>query len=530
MADLKVRLDDGSEVGPMDLDMVRTWFQHGLLTRDSLVQRRESTRWVRLSEAVDLSRWRSSGAATARPRAAGQAAAAARVVGSGGDGPGWTLLVASGLFALVAAAAFVVAFRPTLVRPELDDAPWLRIGLSSLVLGLALVRGWEIGRRVVRVVCLLVVAAAFPVAGVFVARGMRAEALLALASAVVLALGFVLLLAPRRSTLTASAALLVVVLGAAGAVRFARAEAGAAVDVGAWDSGERRITDPESGLDLALPAGWVALKPGNPLVPAAPGARVALAQERVSGLAFVLCEPPPSGVLALEHYLDEMISRRRAGANALEEEWRRDGRLGALGSRRAAIRRAVGERRFAERVAVALDGDRYLALVTSVPEEGGGRALEEADALEAATTFSGVRSRTRGEALRTAALELPHLSPEVIERLLGAEGPAPAGALFRRAAAASARGVATLGPEATRELRALTTASLASLPYNQRAPLAEYLRRAADGQPTPADEDERMCLLSKTATLRLPQAQRARLQLLHGLAIRAALGSPATGS
>ena len=530
MADLKVRLDDGSEVGPMDLDMVRTWLQHGLLTGESLVQRRESTRWVRLSEAVDLSRWQASRAAAGRSRTGGRPVASGNGAGTAGYGPRWTLFVASGLFALLAAAACIVAFRPSLVRPELDDAPWLRIGLSSLVLGLALVRGWEIGRRVVRVVCVLAVAAAFPVAGVFVARGMRTEALLALAAAVVLALGFVLLLAPVRSALAAGAAMLVVALGATGTVRFARAEAGTALEVGAWASGERRITDPEIGLDLELPTGWVPLQPVNPLVPAGPGTRVTLAQARVSGFAFLLSEPAPPGVLTLEHYLDEVIARRRAGATAVEEEWRRDGRLGALGSRRAAIRRAARQGRFAERVVVARDADRYLALVTWVPEEGGGRALEEADALEEATTFSAVRSRTRGEAAQTAALQLPHLPPELIERLVEADGPAPAGALFRRAAAASSRGGAALGPAATQELRALTTASLASLPSNQRAPLADYLRRAGAGQPTLPDEDERMCLLAKTATLRLSAAQRARLQQLHGLAIRAALANPATAS
>src|SRR5512132_2320552 len=58
MASRKIRLDDGSEVGPIDVDMVQTWFQQGLLTRESLVQRPGSTRWVRLAEAVDLSKWR----------------------------------------------------------------------------------------------------------------------------------------------------------------------------------------------------------------------------------------------------------------------------------------------------------------------------------------------------------------------------------------------------------------------------------------------------------------------------------------
>jgi hypothetical protein len=532
MADLKVRLDDGSEVGPMDLAMVRTWFQHGLITGDTLVQRRGSARWVRLSEGVDLSRWGPSGATSGRSRAAGRSPAAGAASPSDAEGgrQTWSLLVGSALFALLAAATLVVAFRPGLVRPELDDAPWLQIGLVSLALALALVRGWETGRRIVRVVCALAVAAAFPVAGVFVARGMRKEALFALASAVVLALGFVLLLAPRRSVLTTSVALLVAALGAGGAVRFARAEPGRALEVGVWASGERRITDAQIGLDLALPAGWVALKPANPLVPAAPGAVLALAQARVSGFALLLSEPAPPGGLALEHYLDEVIARRRAGATTVEEDWRRDGRLGALASRRAAIRRVESSGRFAERVVVARDADRCLALVIWVPEEGGGRALEEADTLEAATTFSAVRGRTRGDAIQTASLELPHLSPEVIESLVEAGGPAPAAALFRRAATASARGLVTLAPAETRELQALTASALAALPYGDRARLADYLRRAGAAQPTLADEDERMCRLAKTATLRLSAAQRARLQHLHALAIRAALASSAPGS
>ena len=35
MAGLKVRLDDGSEVGPLDLRMVQTWFQQGLIGPDA---------------------------------------------------------------------------------------------------------------------------------------------------------------------------------------------------------------------------------------------------------------------------------------------------------------------------------------------------------------------------------------------------------------------------------------------------------------------------------------------------------------
>jgi len=530
MASLKVRLDDGSEVGPMDVDMVQTWFQQALLTRDSLVQRPGTTRWVKLGEAVDLSRWPTGQAAGGgRPRA-GRLASASGTDATAADATSWRRLAAAAVLGLLAVAALVVSFRPQAVRPELDDAPWLKIGLSSMVLGLALVPRWVFCRRIVRLVCLLAAAAAFPLAGVFVARGIRAEALLALASAAVLATGLLLLLAPRLTALGAVAALLVVGAGASGTVRFARAEPGPALEVGTWALGERRISDPELGLDLSLPAGWVALKAGNPLVPAAPAARAALAQPRVSGYAMLLAEPAPAGVLSLEHYLDDVIARRRAVATTLDEDWRRDGRLGALASRRAALRRAAQDGRFAERIAVARDGDRYFALLAWVPEAAGGRALEEADALEAATTFSAVRSRSRSEAVQVAALELPHLSPQSIERLVETGGPAVPAALFRRATAESARGAAALGPAVVQELRALTAASAVSLSYEQRAQLAEYLRRVAAGQPTTADEDERMRLLTKTATLRLSAPQRERLEQLNDQAIRAAMAEVRSGS
>ncbi|HVO09748.1 MAG TPA: hypothetical protein VMX54_03245 [Vicinamibacteria bacterium] len=531
MANLKIRLDDGSEVGPMDVDMVQTWFQQGLLNRDSLVQRPGSPRWVRLSEAVDLSRWLAGQAAGGgRPRATGRLATPVVPEASPADAARWRQVVAAAVLGLLAAAAFVVALRPEAVRPELDDAPWLKIGLSSLALGLALVPRWAFCRRIVRLTCLLAAAAVFPLAGVFVARGIRAEALLALASAAVLATGLVLLLAPRLAALGAVAALLAVGAGAFGVARFARTEPGPALEVGTWALGERRILDPELGLDLTLPPGWVGLKPGNPLVPAASAARAALAQPRVGGYALLVSETAPAGVLSLEHYLDEVIARRRASATAVDEGWRRDGRLGALPSRRAALQRTSQDGRFAERIAVARDGDRYFALVTWVPEAAGGRALEEADALEAATTFSAVRSRSRSEAVRTAALELPFLSPQSIEQLVEAAGPAGPAALFRRATAASARGAAALGPAAAQELRALTAASAASLAYEQRAQLADYLHRVTAGQPTTAEEDERTRVLAKAATLRLSAPQRERLEQLHEQAIRAALAAGKSGS
>ncbi len=527
MAGLKVRLDDGSEVGPMDLEMVQTWFSQGLISGRTLVQKAGAPRWVRLAEAVDLRNWQAPRVAGARrPGARGDAASPAFAGAEGVPGR-WRLFVASGLLLVLAAAAFLVAVWPDRLRPELDGVPWIRVGLALCALGLLLVRAWDVARRIVRLVALLAAAAALPMAGLFVARGMRGEALATLASAWLLVAGLVGLLAPRLPWLPAIAALVVIGAGGAGLVRFAPAEGGGApAAINAWAAAGGQVLDAEIGLSLALPRGWVVLKPGNPLVPAPAHTRVALANPRVSGYALLLVQPPPSRVLMLEHYLDHVITQRRLAATAYDEDWRRDGRLGAVASRRAAGRRAGSDGRFVERAAVAQDGDRYFALVAWVPEAGGGRALEEIDALEAAITLSGVRDAGRRAAVQTANLELPHLSLRAIERLVELGGPAAPGELFRRAVAASARGIPSLAPGEAQELQALTGTALVALTWSERSQLGDYLRRAAAAQATQPDEDERMRTLMKTGSARLGESQRARLGALHGRAIEAALAGP----
>lgn len=510
----------------MDLNMVQTWFQQGLLNRDQLVLPVGGTRWVRLGEAVDLTRWQAPRGSAMAARGAGRLPESPEV--EPGAEP-WRLVVAAALFFGLAALAFLAAFAPDRVRPELDGTPWARLGLGLVALGLLLVRGWNLGRRVARVVGLLAVAAAFPLAGLFVARGMRGEALLALASSALVAFGLVVLLAPRLSWLASTAALLLVASGAAGLVRFVPTPASAAAsEVGAWAAADRRISDPEAGLELPLPPGWVVLKAGNPLVEAPPAARVTLGQPRVSAFALLLFEPAPPRVRMLEHYLDEVIARRRAAVAEHEEGWRRDGRLGALASRRASTRHGGPAGWFLERIVVAQDGDHYVALVVTVPEAGGGRALEEVDALEAAISLSGVRGRRLLAAVEAANLELPHLSVHAIERLVEVGGPASPAELFRRAGALSARGLATLGDSEARELQGLLVVALGGLSSAERAQLTDYLRRVGAGLPTRADEDERMRLAMKEAVLRLVDVQRKRLGALNERAISGALEEPAT--
>src|SRR5262245_17459506 len=50
----KIRLADGSEIGPMDREAVRGWYAQGLATRETPVLPPGAKRWITLAEAVEL--------------------------------------------------------------------------------------------------------------------------------------------------------------------------------------------------------------------------------------------------------------------------------------------------------------------------------------------------------------------------------------------------------------------------------------------------------------------------------------------
>ena len=66
MAAYKVRLEDGSEMGPLDMEMLRSWYQQGLVTRGSKVRRTNGKQWVPLTDAVDISSWGPAGGTKGR--------------------------------------------------------------------------------------------------------------------------------------------------------------------------------------------------------------------------------------------------------------------------------------------------------------------------------------------------------------------------------------------------------------------------------------------------------------------------------
>ncbi|HWX25651.1 MAG TPA: DUF4339 domain-containing protein, partial [Vicinamibacteria bacterium] len=189
----KVRLADGSEIGPMDLEAVRSWFAQGLIERDSPVLKPGSTRWTRLSEVL-------GGSAQNRPAARGPARKPAfrttstrlapRRSGPARDEAAWPTRAAGALFLLGAAAAFAFDFFPEHWISSLARTPFKEIAAFELVLGLAVLAGWGLARKFARIALLVAAFALLPVAGVLIASGAARDAFLVLGSALVLSLGF----------------------------------------------------------------------------------------------------------------------------------------------------------------------------------------------------------------------------------------------------------------------------------------------------------------------------------------------------
>jgi len=525
MSGWKVRLGDGSEIGPMDLVALRTWLAQGLVDGDSPVMRPGSRKWAPLATVPEL-----KGVMGARPKAA-RRPARARPGRPEPETAGaeeltavdlWRVRVVGALL-LVAAAAFgALAWRPAGAAPAFDGAPWLQVALGTLALGLALLPGWDLGRRIVRVALLLVAFALFPLAGILIAQCERGAGLLALASVWLFASGLAALL-PRTLGWAGLAIALVLVLAAGyGAWRFGRAPEGqASTGARGWASADRRFTDDALGLTLDIPEGWVGLKPGNPLVAAPVEARLTLAQPRHGGFGYLVTEPAPRGVATAEQYLDRVVGRRAQRAG-LEAGQRTNALLGSLAGRRLEstwIEEGVRQRE----VAVAgLDGWLGFAIVAWMPEAAAARP-DGLDAVARGLAARGLLAVRLRSAVEAVVAGVPHLSAPAAEQLMSqseARVLEPDQA-FRRSVVALARLLPSLSKDETRELAGLTTATYAGVPWADRSRLASYVERVRKSATTRPEEDGEMAALMKTAEERLTPVRLLRLQAYYEKAIRA---------
>jgi hypothetical protein len=524
VAGYTVRLGDGSEIGPMDLEALKTWHIQGLIDGDSPVRRSRSRSWVPLGTLPEF-----KGAARSR-KAQGKKGnkasadtdlpeAAVRTEPITIDH--WRVRATGLLLLAIAAGLGFVAWRPEVVSPAFDGAPWLELALGTLALALLVLPGWNLGRRLVRIVLLLAAFALFPLTGILIAQGERGVALLALASAWILISGLVGLQARVLGWVGVLLAVLPMAAGAYGVYRFGRApESEEAKAIRSWSSPDRRVTDNSVGLSLDLPEGWVALKPGNPLVAAPEGAVATIAQPRLGGYGYLTAEPAPRGVATPDQYLDHLMVRRRADQPTLVEQGRATTILGTQTGRRLDAIWSDGNAAQRDVTVVAQDGWMSFALVAWMPETSASRpgGLEP---LAGALHVRGLLAPRLAAAVQAAVDDVPHLNAPAAEQLMAqteARVLEPDQA-FRRSVVALAELLPALSKAETRELSRLTRATYATVPWKNRRRLADYIERVRRGDTTDPAVDREMAELMKAAELKLSPDQRHRLQEYYERAI-----------
>ncbi len=228
MAGWKVRLGDGSEIGPMDLAALHTWLAQGLVDGDSPVMRPGSRKWVALATIPELK----GALGASRPKADSRpgARAARRPADTETDGADESRPSICGGCGSSGSCCSSRRRRSGTwpgAPPRRPRPSTARRGCSSrsaaLALGLALLPGWDLARRGVRVALLLVAFALFPLAGILIAQGERGAGLLALASVWLFASGLAALLPRTLGWAGVTLALLPVLAAGYGAWRFGRA-------------------------------------------------------------------------------------------------------------------------------------------------------------------------------------------------------------------------------------------------------------------------------------------------------------------
>jgi hypothetical protein len=537
-AGYKVRLSDGSEIGPLDRPALEQWYAQGSLDRDSPVLKPGGGRWVPLSQILDLPPARRVSKPTASPEllAAARAAvqpsrAAARsrepAYEPRSDTQVWRVVLAGILLLVASVAALILVFKPERWLPTLDPTPWREIALGLAAVGLLLIRGWEAGRRIVRVLMVVTGFGAFPLAAILFVEGVRGRAYLVLASAMVLTQGFVLLLARGwLSWLRVALSLIVVVGGAVGVGWFGLVPADPQRDaIRRWVSPDRQFSDATAGVTLSIPEPWVRLKPEQPAVAAPSGTRCVVAQPRLGGFGWLQAEAGPRLPQGVDARIQAVLAKQAASGRT--EVARGDSTFGALKGRHVMSTWEANGVRYRELVAVVRDGLTWWTLRAWVPDDGSRRPERELEALANGLSVRGVADTPLRAAVERAAPALPHLTRASVELTmlqstdLRLEPPDA----FRQAQVLAGRGLSALTPTEARELDTLDAAVGAGFARPDRRRLMTYLERARRGEVTDPADNSAMTAAMRGAVLRLDRAQIARLQALYEKAIRAAVGA-----
>jgi hypothetical protein len=524
----KIRLADGSEIGPMDREAVRAWYTQGLATRETLVLTPGSKRWTTLAEAVELKDLRAPSQRIEPPATRpSRSAPPERLVYSEEEPQTWRTRLVAALFALFALGSVLLALYPERWTPSLDGTPWLLIALGCVIMAALLHRGAELPRKIASVAVFLLSLGGFVLLGLLVAQGLRGRPLYVVVSAIVLFGGFFALLAGGihawpRIALSA----LALTAGLAGIVAFGVVPGNPlSDDILAWAAPERRYADEGLGVALELPPGWVALRQEQTIVSLPEEARVAFGNSRREGLGFLVIESAPKGVISLDHYLEHVLRERRKAHSTFEETARGEVSFSAVVGRKVSSTWEEDGRRFVEVATVARDGWTYVALAAWMPSGTAVAAGRELEAVPARLSLSGVLAERLQDAVKTATREVPYLTATAAEMVMGQSAALALDpeVTFRRAYRFASAGTRSLDRSEFAELGQLNAAVYSSLSRGDRERLAAYFDRVRADVPGSPQEDRDMLRVMTNGVRKLSPPQLSRLQQIYEKAIRVAI-------
>ena len=379
----RVRLDDGSEMD-LDSDMVRSWYDQGLIHDRTPMRAPGSKNWKRMDEVVEMRGWKQSG------RAGGDDDDVDDVAGPAGPQQ-WRSYVASLLLFAAAGGAAYLWFFPDRWSPALAPAPWREIALGALVLALSLVRGWSAGRIFTRIVMLVAAFALFPLAGLLIAQGVRGLPLLVLLSAWLLASGFFAFLGAVVATANAVLFLVTILVGAAGVFYFGYVPPGTAPAVAAQSAPPAPTMPPQTVPVTAASAPPAA----SPSASASPNAGLALAV-RAATQEVPLLSPQAAELL---------MSKSAAQVLEPPEVFRRS--YGLVGRGLYALSRPESKEM----------GDLHTAIYASLPAAQRDRLGDYIDRARSRYATTPEEDRQMSQLMKSAVLALPADKPARLQAL-----------------------------------------------------------------------------------------------------------------
>jgi hypothetical protein len=287
---------------------------------------------------------------------------------------------------------------------------------------------------------------------------------------------------------------------------------------------DRQIAEPDLGLVLQLPVGWVALKAENPMFVGL-DAKVRLGNPSLGALAALSVESHPPGGMSLDQFIDHVLDARRPLVSGLEEKGRADAALGSGRARRVDVAWSEGGDSLRASIVAWQDAWRYFALSVWGPAKEATRLASETDALAKGVGMTGVLAARVNEAVEALTPEAPELSRASLELLVkdrlgnGKSAEEVPETCMRDVS----QGLPALSVDETAELAKIYEQVYAPIADGDRQRLAAYLGNIKAGRTVPPEESADLRKMLKDGIAALPDEPRLRLQALNEKAIAASL-------